>query len=529
MSSSEERTKVERWLEMVERLRYAPEWTAEGPVPVEITQTHISAVLLGRERVLKLKKPVNFGFLDYTTLDQRRIACEAEVRLNRRLCDQTYLGVQPIALVDGQPRLSDRGPTIDYAVLMKRLPAECMLDEMVRRQTVTEATIDRVARRLEEFHRTAERGPAIDAWGTWDQIRRNWDENFTQTSPYVGRSIGAATYEHLQRWIERRLTQDRAMFDGRVRDGRVVDGHGDVRGESVCVTNGICIFDCIEFNDRFRCCDVASEVAFLAMDLDSLGRPDLGYYFAERYQTHAADPGLFRLLPFYRCYRAYVRGKVLSFRLDEPEFSETDKRRAAERAAVYFDLARRYATPLQRPTVVVVMGLAATGKTSTSRAIAGELGLRLISTDAVRQELFGVEKGAAEYGQGAYRPEATQRTYHTLLERGRIRLAEDGGVVLDGTFLRDDDRVRLREMASSAGAAVRWIECELPAELVRERIERRRQRHDGLSDATWDTYLHQREERGTHQEQPGDGHLVVHTAQSLQETARRATDWLRES
>ena len=529
MKPNEQHANVKHWLEMVQSLRYAPEWASEGPVPVEMRQTHISAVLLGRERVLKLKKPVNFGFLDYTTLEKRRIACEAEVRLNRRLCDQTYLGVQPIVQVDGRPRPSDAGPAIDYGVLMKRLPAERMLDEMVRRQSVTEATIDLVARRLEEFHRTAERGPAIEAWGTWEQVRRNWEENFTQTSPYVGRSISVSTYEHVRSWVEQRLTREHAVFEGRIRDGRVVDGHGDVRCESVCVTNGICIFDCIEFNDRFRCCDVASEVAFLAMDLDALGRPDLGYYFAEQYQARAADPDLFRLLPFYRCYRAYVRGKVLSFRLDEPEFSETDKSRAAERAAGYFDLARRYAAPLRRPAVIVVMGLAGTGKTSMARAIAGELGLRLVSTDAVRHELFGPEKGAADYGRGAYRPEATRQTYQTLLEKGRIRLAEDGGVVLDGTFLRDDDRTQLRHMASSAGAAVRWIECELPADLVRERIERRRDRHEGLSDATWDTYLHQRNERVTRQDQLEDGHLVVNTAQSLTEAVRRAADWLRES
>ncbi|HEV8532043.1 MAG TPA: AAA family ATPase [Methylomirabilota bacterium] len=526
---NDEKTSLKDWLTMVEKLRYAPQWASEGPVPVEMTQTHISVVLLGRERVLKLKKPVNFGFLDYSTLEQRRIACEAEVRLNRRLCEETYLGVQPIGQVDGVPQLSDAGSVIDYAVLMKRLPADHMLDEMVRRDSVTEANIDRVAHRLSEFHRTARRGPEIDAWGTREQTRRNWDENFTQMSSFVGRTIETAAYQLLQDWVEQWLARHRAHLDERIRGGRIVDGHGDVRGESVCVINGICIFDCIEFNDRFRCCDVASEVAFLAMDLDSLGRPDLGYYVSECYAAHAADAGLFRLLPFYRCYRAYVRGKVLSFRLDEAEFSAADKSRAAERAAGYFELARRYATPLRGPTVVVVMGLASTGKTSMARAVAGELGLRVVSTDAVRQELFGTEKGVADYGQGAYRPEANQRTYQRLVERGRGLTVEDGGVVLDGTFLRDEDRMGVRHMASSAGAAVRWIECELPADLVRQRLERRRQRHEGLSDATWDTYLHQRDEYVARRGRQEDRHLVVDMTQSLPTCARRATDWLRGS
>jgi aminoglycoside phosphotransferase family enzyme len=227
---NDEKTNLREWLAMVEKLRYAPQWASEGPVPVEMTQTHISVVLLGRERVLKLKKPVNFGFLDYSTLEQRRIACEAEVSLNRRLCEEIYLGVQRIGRVDGQPQFSDAGPVIDYAVLMKRLPADRMLDEMVRRHVVTEAHLDRVAHRLSEFHRTARRGPEIDAWGTWEQALRNWDENFVQTSSFLGRTIETPTYQLLRDWVEQWLARNRAVLEQRIRGGRVVDGHGDVRG-----------------------------------------------------------------------------------------------------------------------------------------------------------------------------------------------------------------------------------------------------------------------------------------------------------
>src|SRR5262245_33537108 len=435
------------WLEMVEELRHAPEWSALGGGPVEMTQTHISVVLLGRERVLKLKKPVDFGFLDYTTFEKRQRACAAEVELNRRLCDQTYLGVQPIVERHGTPRLSGPGRAVDHAVLMRRLPADRMLDEMVRQGSVTETIVDRVAERLSEFHRTAVRGPAVDAWGVPGAIRGNLDENFAQTHRFVGRTITESAYQTVERWVGQRLLGDRALFDGRVRDGHVVDGHGDVRCDSVCVTDGICIFDCIEFSDRFRCGDVASEVAFLAMDLDARGRPDLGYYVAERYAGKAGDAGMHRLLPFYRCYRAWVRGKVLSLALDEAEIDPGEKKTAAERAAHYFDLAHRYATPPERPTVIVVMGLAGTGKTSLARSVAGELGLRVVSTDAVRQELFGSEKGAATYGEGAYSAEATQKTYEAQRLQGGALLASYGGAVLDGTFLREEDREPVRVLA----------------------------------------------------------------------------------
>jgi len=516
------------WLEMVEKLREAPEWSTQGGGPVEMTQTHISVVLLGRERVLKLKKPVDFGFLDYTTFEKRRRACEAEVELNRRLCGQTYLGVQPIVEKDGAPHLSDAGRPIDHAVLMRRLPADRMLDEMVRRGSVTEQIVDRVSERLGRFHRTAVRGPAVEAWGAWEAIRGNWEENFAQTRPFIGRTISPAAYQTVERWVGARLRGDRALFDGRVREGHVVDGHGDVRCESVCVTDGICIFDCIEFSDRFRCGDVASEVAFLAMDLDARGRPDLGYYFAERYAAKAGDAGLFRLLPFYRCYRAWVRGKVLSLALDEAEIGTGEKQKAAERATVYFDLARRYATPLRRPTLVVVMGLAGTGKTSLARSQAGELGFRVVSTDAVRQELFGGEKGAAAYGEGAYSAEATRKTYEAQRRQGETLLASDGGAVLDGTFLREEDREPVRVMARQAGAALRWIECDLPAELVRERMRGRSERGDSLSDATWEIHLRQRKERDAHPRPDLQSHLLVDMTRELAASARRATDWLRD-
>jgi len=516
------------WLTMVEQLRHAPEWSALGGGPVEMTQTHISIVLLGRERVLKLKKPVDFGFLDYTTSEKRRRACEAEVELNRRLCDQTYLGVQPIVEKDGAPHLSDIGRPIDHAVLMRRLPADRMLDEMVRRGSVTEQIIDRVAERLSRFHRTAVRGSAVEAWGAWRAIRANWEENFAQTRPFIGRTISPAAYQTVERWVGERLRGDRARFDGRVREGHVVDGHGDVRCESVCVTDGICIFDCIEFSDRFRCGDVASEVAFLGMDLDARGRPDLGYYFAEGYAAKAGDAGLFRLLPFYRCYRAWVRGKVLSLTLDEAEIGGAEKKTAAERAAAYFDLAYRCATPLHGPALIVVMGLTGTGKTSLARSVAGELGFRVVSTDAVRQELFGSEKGAAAYGEGAYSAEATRKTYEAQRLQGGALLASYGGAVLDGTFLREEDREPVRVLARQAGAALRWIECDLPAELVRERMRGRSERGDSLSDATWEIHLRQREERDAHPRPNLQSYLLVDMRQELARSARRATDWLRE-
>jgi aminoglycoside phosphotransferase family enzyme/predicted kinase len=526
----DEKTDLTTWLKMVERLRRAPEWH-EDELPIEMKQTHISVLLLSRNYVIKLKKPVDFGFLDYTTLNKRLKACEDEIRLNRRLCSDTYIGLGGVVDLDGQIRFSGRtGKIVDYCVWMKRLPEDRMLDRMVANNTVTEAVIDRVAARLCEFHAKAPRGPEIAKWGSLDEIRHNWEENFIQTKPFIGRTITASAYEAIRSWVNEEMETKAGLFARRAREGRIVDGHGDVRCESVCVTDGaICVYDCIEFNDRFRCGDVASEAAFLAMDLDSRGRPDLGYLFTETYQGRTGDEDFFTLLPFYRCYRAYVRGKVLSFRLNEAEFNEEEREDAATRAGNFFDLARRYAAPLKKPTVIAVGGLSGTGKTAVARAIAGELGLRALSSDAARQSLFGAAKKPNDYGEGAYTAEANRLTYRKLIEAASESLKDGSGVILDATFREAAALAAARSMAAEAGARWRLIECRLEPELVRSRLAERAARKEGLSDATWEVYLRQWDEGAPLETEPGADHLILDTSGSLAATSRLASDWLRSS
>src|SRR6266498_577494 len=518
------KTDLSTWLKMVEKLRYAPEWP-EDELPIEMKQTHISVLLLSRNYVIKLKKPVDFGFLDYTTLNKRLKACEDEIWLNRRLCPDTYIGLGGVIDLDGQIRFSGKtGKVVDYCVWMRRLPE----DRMVANNVVTEAVIVRVAARLCEFHAKAPRGPEVARWGSLDEIRHNWEENFIQTKPFIGRTISDSAYEAIRSWVNEEIETKEDLFDRRAREGRIVDGHGDVRCESVCVMDGsICIYDCIEFNDRFRCSDAASEAAFLAMDLDARGRPDLGHFFTEAYQSRTGDEDFFSLLPFYRCYRAYVRGKVLSFRLNEAEFSEEEREDAAARARNFFDLARRYASRLKMSTVIAVGGLSGTGKTAIARAIAGELGLRVVSADAIRHSLFEEAKQPAPYGEGAYTAEAGRLTYQTMVGRGREILGADRGVILDATFLRDDDRSMAERMAIDAGAEWRLIECRLAPELVRKRIAERAARKEGLSDATWEIHLRQREKSGFLCGESDSGCLALDTGGDLAATARAASDWLR--
>ena len=517
-------TELKQWLRMAESLRNCPDW-GEEDLPIEIIRTHISMILLGKRRVLKLKKPIDLGFLDYTTLQKRLESCKAEVELNSRLCPGYYLGVQAISRIDGELRFSDHGPVVEYGVIMKRLPTDQMLDRLVARGEVAEVTIQRIADRLVEFHRTARRGPEIDVFGSPEVIARNWQENFDQTAPYIDRSIAAETHRSIRDWVTRWLEEHQEFLRTRVNERRICDGHGDIRAESICVTNGLCIFDCIEFNERFRCSDLANEVAFLAMDLDARGRPDLGYHFVEQYGLRSKDEGLFKLLQFYRCYRAYVRGKVQSFRLDDVDLTALEREVAAVRARRYFDLALRYSSPLHKPYVIVVSGLAGSGKTSLARAIGGELCLRVVSSDTVRKTLFGITEGFG-YGVGPYSSDANRLTYKTMIELGRDLVVQNRGVVLDATFKRKEDRAIAREMALRGGAEWRVIDCYLPPQLVHERLEQRAKLNDGLSDATWETYLRQRRDFELFDDADGP-RCEVDTSANLGVVARRVTDWLR--
>jgi uncharacterized protein len=236
---------------------------------------------------------------------------------------------------------------------------------------------------------------------------------------------------------------------------------------------------------------------------------------------------LFRLLPFYRCYRAYVRGKVLSFRLNESEFSAEERGVAAERASRYFDMARRYAARLKQPTVVAIGGLSGTGKTSMARAIAAELGWHVIAADAVRQTLFGAAKQPASYGEGVYTAEANLLTYQKMIDEGRALLREGDGVILDATFRYATERDAARRMAQEAGAEWRLIECRLAPERVRARLIKRAVRQEGFSDASWDTYLRQRATYEPLCSEKDSECLVLETSGSLLDGARTASDWLR--
>lgn len=315
-----------------------PEPTAK----VQVAQTQMSVVFLIDAFVYKVKKPVNLGYLDYTTLRKRKFLCEQEVRLNRRLCPETYLGVIPITLEKGNIVLGLKGKPIEYAVKMVRLPTSRMMDALLAKNQVTSSMIGRVADKVADFHAEAETGPEIGKFGSAEIVTFNTEENFSQTEKYMPQAVTQEQYARLVKYTRGFVKENRTLLDRRVAEGRIKDCHGDLHSQHICFTDGICIYDCIEFNDRFRYVDVAAEVSFLAMDIDRWGHPELAREFVRAYVARSGDKELPRLLNFYRCYFAYVRAKVNCFRLDDALLSEEQKARALEEAKRYFTLAESY-------------------------------------------------------------------------------------------------------------------------------------------------------------------------------------------
>ena len=329
-------------ISFLKKILHNPAIYPDHPVEVHFSETHISLLFFTGKHVYKIKKPMNFGFLDFTTLEKRKYFCEQEVTLNRRLSPEIYLGVTKVTEEGGQIALNGRGRTIEYAVWMKQIPEELLMDQLLRKGRVTPEMIQRVSEKLVHFYSIADTNEVIQGFARPGRVKQDTDENFEQTERYIDRVLSRDVYEWIKERTNRFLKNREELFERRIAEGRIRDCHGDLRLEHIFWGEDISIFDCIEFNERFRYTDVAADIAFLAMDIDYQGREDLNPYLINTYIEGSGDLDLPEILDFYKCYRAYVRGKVESFRLDDPTIPEEEKQNALKRAQKYFDLAHRY-------------------------------------------------------------------------------------------------------------------------------------------------------------------------------------------
>jgi aminoglycoside phosphotransferase family enzyme/predicted kinase len=511
--------------EVVRALR-DPSFYPHRPARVQHVQTHISHVFLAGPHVYKLKKAVRFPFLDFSTRELRRHFCEEEVRLNRRLAAPVYLGVVRITREPGgELCLDGRGETVEHVVWMRRLPADRMLVNLLARGAASADMMEKLARRLAAFHHAAPDGPEVAAHAAPERVLSRWKDVLASAAPFAGTLLAGEDLDVLTDFGPAFLLTHQTLLAARRAAGRIREGHGDLHAEHVCFVDapvaaggglapmepGIYVFDCIEFSQPLRCNDVAYEVAFLAMDLESLERPDLARRLVSAYAGVADDPDVSLLLPFYACHLASVRGMVEGLKAAGAGVEPADRDAAAARARRHFALALRYAWAAGGPAVIACTGLSGTGKTTLAVELAATTGFALVSTDMLRKQRAGLAPetpARATYDAGLYTEEARATTYAALVAEVESALASGRGVIADATFIRRAHRDRLAVAARRERRPCLFIECRADEQTVRARLAAREEGRS-VSDARWDTYLAQ---RGRYEPLGHDEpHLVVDT------------------
>jgi len=493
-----------------------PDFYPHKPGFVETVQTHISYVFIAGDIVYKVKKPVNFGFLDFTTLEKRKFYCEEELRLNRRLAQGIYLRVDPLAINDKGIFVAGEGKTIvDYAVVMKKLPLDKMLKTLLAQGQADEKIMDTIAAKIAAFHKEAQTGGHIDEMGEIKTIRHNHEENFAQTKKYIGITISSYQYEFISAYVENFLSKNEILFKKRVSEHKIRDCHGDLHLEHICVADDIIIYDCIEFNERFRCSDVAAEIAFFTMDLDFNGYPSYAESFARSYLKYSGDSDLLRLLDFYRCYYAYVRGKVISFRLDQKEMPENERQDIAKTAAKYFELSCNYAARLEKPALILTAGLMGSGKSYQARILSKILGAEVIRTDSLRKEMLNIDptqQRHEDFGQGIYSDEASRRTYEKIYELAAEYIKQGKPVIIDASFKKRTERQKAYALAKNLGVPFYVIECYCPDDVTKKRLDKRIRGNNSISDGRWEIFHEQKADFETINEFSDEFHFKIDTS-----------------
>lgn len=453
------------------------------PQPVEVVETHISWVLLTGDFAYKIKKSVDFGFLDFSTLDKRRFYCQEELHLNRRLSPQLYLDVVAIAGSADTPALNGNGEAIEYAVQMRRFPQAAQLDAMLANGALQPAHIDAIARKIAAFHQNTAIAGADSHYGTPEAIHQPARQNFAQIRARLANAADREKLRCLEAWSEGEFQRLAVIFAERKQHGFIRECHGDLHLANLALFEGeIAPFDCIEFNANLRWVDVISEIAFLAMDLHDKKRPDLAWRLLNAYLEQTGDHKGLALLRYYLAYRALVRAKVACLRCE----AAIAEGAALEGCRDYLALAESF-TRQTRPAIIITHGLSGSGKTTAAGELAMTFGAIHLRSDIERKRLYGLAADARSgsgIDGGLYTAEGHRRTYDKLAELAQAIVAAGYPVIVDAAFLRQAERAAFRQLATDSQILFVILDFQAPTETLRQRIVARGQAGIDASEAT---------------------------------------------
>ncbi|MDG6218927.1 MAG: AAA family ATPase [Candidatus Thermoplasmatota archaeon] len=504
----------------VDELKNPNTFGLKKETPLTMLQTHISLIVLTGTFAYKIKKPVNFGFLDFSTLEKRKKYCFEERRLNSYLCPDLYEEVVVFTETSNGNKLeiNGDGPIVDFAVKMKQFPQEHMMTNLLKNQMITTDHIDELIDQLVPFYKKSKSTEEIKSYGTVDAIKKNIDENFEQTKNKINQTISLEQYQHIKKANESFFSLAKSLFEHRRTKGFIKSCHGDLHsGNIVLFNDNLCIFDCIEFNKRFRYIDVASDIGFLAMDLDIQNHPFLSSYLIKEYTTKSNDHSLVNVLNFYKSYRAYVRGKVLGFQLDDPHIDNETKKSLLHQISTYFSLSSYYAELMtlqvrkHKPLLFMMSGLTGTGKSTVALKLSIDYNAIVINTDVVRKKRVGIdtyERHLDDPNTGLYSPNQVHQTYKKVISKAEDLLSKGRNVILDATFQKQRYRQMVQTLSKQSKAIFIPVLCTCQETTAKEWLDNRL-KTKSVSDGRWEIYQMQKKsfEAFTDDEKP----ITIHT------------------
>jgi aminoglycoside phosphotransferase family enzyme/predicted kinase len=480
-------TDIDSLIEQMQRSNFYPHPVSE---PIELIQTHISYVFLTGDYAYKVKKDVDLGFVDFSSLEKRQKFLLEEIRLNQKIAPDLYLEILPIAQQGDRFILGETTDPVEYVSKMRQFPQENLFDNLLERDRLSIELITELAKIVADFHKNTATNDYISNFGTVSVIKPAFDENYTQSQKYIGYVQTQQQLEETKAFTDRFFAEREDLFRSRIDNHKIKECHGDLHLKNICLWQGeIQLFDRIEFNELFRFVDVMYDVAFVVMDLDARGRKDFGNIFLNSYIERTGDWQGLQVLPLYLSRQAYVRAKVTSFLLENPDIAEDAKKQKAKTAAHYYKLAWKY-TQNERGKLFLMSGLSGSGKTTVAKQLARDINAIIIRSDAVRKHLASIsleDRGNDEI----YSSQMNHKTYDRALELGILLASQGFKVILDAKY----DRFALRQQAIAAANSqqipIQIIHCSAPIEILRDRISKR---SGDISDATVDLISRQQAE-----------------------------------
>jgi aminoglycoside phosphotransferase family enzyme/predicted kinase len=449
------------------------------PHPVEqfqVIETHISWVLLTGPFVYKIKKPMNFGFLDFTTLSSREHFCQQELKLNQRLTENLYLEVLPITGSAEAPQLGGEGETIEYALKMRQFPQDGLLSTLQAKGELTTAHIDDMARQIAEFHEKAPRVLSENELGSPESVMAPVTQNFEQILPFLSEKADLVQLDALEAWAKASYERLKPLLSQRKADGFIRECHGDIHLGNITLIDGkVVIFDCIEFNEPFRMTDVYADIGFLAMDLEDRGLKSLSRRLISQYLEHTGDYTGLELLNFYKAYRALVRAKVSLFSLS-PDADHVQRATTLRQYRNYANLAESYSA-IPSNFLAITHGVSAVGKSHVAMRLVEALGAVRLRSDIERKRLFGDS-------EDLYAAQVSADTYKRLNELAAVVLHAGFPVVIDATFLKHEQRLATAHVAEATGAPFLILDCAAPKAVIQGWLAQRQAQNQDPSDAT---------------------------------------------